>query len=109
MPLIGPSVDRRTLALLQRAVNKTVKSLVCFVCAQIHTFMNDDDANWNIRYESGALFEKLEGEDLKMLDLNCGLMEFRKRYAQGGKDEGNVFSEAPEFDDNAWEWKRRFA
>ena len=42
MPLIGPSVDRRTLALLQRVYNSdAIKSLVCFVRGQIHTYMKD--------------------------------------------------------------------
>ena len=43
MPIIGPSVDRRTLTLLCRLANSdTVCSLVCFACAQIHRWV----ASW---------------------------------------------------------------
>ena len=31
------------------------------------------------------------------------LKEFRKNYARGSKDEGNVFADAPEFTENSWE------
>ena len=38
MPLIGPSVDRRTLALVYRLANsKTLRGLTCFACAQLFT------------------------------------------------------------------------
>ena len=109
MPLIGPSVDRRTLALLQRVYNSdAVKSLVCFVCGQIHTFLKHEPHFWQIRYDTGALFDEMQGKDLKVLELNCGLREFQKRYARGGKDEGNVFFDAGEFQETSWEWKRSF-
>ena len=104
MPLIGPSIDRRTLALLQRVHNSdTIKSLVCFVCGQIRTYMKHERHHWEIRYHAGALFEKLMKEDMEFLNLNCSLGEFRKNYARGSKDEGNVFADAPEFAENSWE------
>ena len=38
VPLIGPSTDRRTLALVCRLANsQTVRALVCFTCGQVHT------------------------------------------------------------------------
>ena len=38
MPLIGPSVDRRSLSLVTRLANSdTIRSLMCFTCAQIFT------------------------------------------------------------------------
>ena len=40
VPLIGVSVDRRMLTLLAKLANSdTVQSAVCFVCAQIHTWV----------------------------------------------------------------------
>ena len=38
MPLIGPSVDRRSLAYVnQICQSKNVEALMCFTCGQIHT------------------------------------------------------------------------
>ena len=38
MPIIGPSVDRRTLTLVCRlAQSSTLASLICFLCGQVHT------------------------------------------------------------------------
>ena len=44
MPLIGPTVDRRTLSMVNNmCCDDTVKGMVCFVCAQVHTHV----ASWN--------------------------------------------------------------
>ena len=38
IPIIGPSVDRKMLALMHKALNsKTVKSYVCFACSGVYT------------------------------------------------------------------------
>ena len=38
IPMVGPSVDRRTLALLVKDYNDhSIRNLVCFVCAQSKT------------------------------------------------------------------------
>ncbi len=41
MPCIGPSVDRRILArTTEMAQNDRVKSLICFACAQVFTYVH---------------------------------------------------------------------
>ena len=38
MPLLGPSVDRRSLAMVNKLCqDSTVQALVCCICAQVHT------------------------------------------------------------------------
>ena len=112
MPLTGPSVDRRALAMLQQVMNsESTKSLVCFVCAQIHTYLEvDAPGNWQIKYHSAAIFEHLEADSEKrgFLGQNCSLQEFIQRYARGSREQGNVFQNAPEFTETDWEWKRVF-
>ena len=47
VPLIGPAVDRRTMTLVYRVANsETIKSLMCFCCAQIYTWV----ASWEKMY-----------------------------------------------------------
>ena len=97
MPLIGPSVDRRTLALVNRAANSdTVCSLMCFVCAQLHTWV----ASWEtlqpphrrnpllkgqrsqIAYHNVKdTLLRLEAEDVDSFLLSCSLEHFRRRFA----------------------------
>ena len=48
IPLLGPSVDRRTLALVGKVANSdTISSLMCFACAQIRTHVE----SWNGLYD----------------------------------------------------------
>ena len=48
VPLIGPSVDRRSLAFLnQLCRSRNVDSQICFVCAQIHTHVACWDRLWH--------------------------------------------------------------
>ena len=47
MPLIGPSVDRRSLAYVnQICLSKNVEALMCFTCGQIHTHVACWDRLW---------------------------------------------------------------
>ena len=49
LPLIGPSVDRRSLALVHKLCNSsTVESMMCTVCAQIHTHVSCWDRMWHV-------------------------------------------------------------
>ena len=47
MPLIGPSVDRRSLAFVNQVCqSKHVESLMCFTCGQIHVHVACWDRLW---------------------------------------------------------------
>jgi serine/threonine-protein kinase RIO1 len=47
MPLIGPSVDRRTLSMVHKLCrDDTVKGMVCCVCAQVHTHVSSWNRMW---------------------------------------------------------------
>ena len=47
MPLIGPSVDRRTLAMVHKlCCDSTVQGMVCCVCASVHTHVACWDRMW---------------------------------------------------------------
>ena len=47
MPLIGPAVDRRTLSMVHKlCCDDTVKGMVCFVCAQVHTHVSSWNRMW---------------------------------------------------------------
>ena len=47
MPLIGPSVDRRSLAYVNQVCqSKNVEALMCFTCGQIHTHAACWDRSW---------------------------------------------------------------
>ena len=49
MPTVGPSVDRRSLAYVQRlAHSANIKGLVCFSCAQIYTWVR----SWKRMYDA---------------------------------------------------------
>ena len=40
VPIIGPAIDRRMITLLNKLANSdTLQSAVCFVCAQLHTWV----------------------------------------------------------------------
>ena len=46
VPIIGPSLDRRQLALLNKAMNSsTVQGLICFSCANVRTWVKQWEAN----------------------------------------------------------------
>ena len=52
MPSVGPSIDRRTFKALSEVYNsKKIRSLVCFVCAQVRTDIGN--SNSEISYRDG--------------------------------------------------------
>ena len=122
MPLIGPSVDRRTLTLVCRlARSETLRGLVCFTCAQVFTSVTSWermhgpapsrealDSKAAIRMcNVGETLLKLEGTDLSAFMRNCSLELFRKRYGQEDSPNGSPFASAPELAPDAGEWQRR--
>ena len=47
LPLIGPSVDRRTLAMVHKLCrSENIHGMICFVCAQVHTHVACWDQMW---------------------------------------------------------------
>ena len=56
MPLIGPSVDRRSLAYVHQVCrSETVEALMCFTCGQIHTHVACWDRLWREPPQANAL------------------------------------------------------
>ncbi len=107
MPLIGPSIDRRVFKWLQRACNsETVRSLICFVCAQVKTYVARLKANWDIKYHDGSIFNRAHAKG--NLSLNCSLTYFKDRYARHDGPDGNPFQHVPELAEDCWEWRRIF-
>ena len=52
------------------------------------------------------MFSEKDGAEI--LSLNCGLNGFKQRYDRNINDNGNVFENAEEFNENNWECKRSF-
>ncbi len=121
VPLIGPSLDRRMLALLTKvASSENVQSLVCFACAQIHTHVRSwtrmyRSETWrsNVNYAPIRMYsvgESLlqhEQMDSHAFHLNFDLATFRKRYASDDEMQGNPFANATELESGQTEWQRR--
>ena len=127
MPLIGPSVDRRTLALVSRLANSsTIQSLVCFCCAQVRTHVRP----WDKMYDCGQrgvggrhTGHKYSRGDIRMYTVEESLHAYQERDSDGflrdfSRDrfrhvygaerpgDGNPFENAPELDDGQTEWLR---
>ena len=122
MPLIGPSVDRRTLTLVCRlARSATLRALVCFTCAQVFTSVKA----WERMYGSAAGRWCLEAGDSKaqirmckvqdtLLKLRakdsaafmriCCLGEFRTRYGSAEGPGANPFANALDLAPGSTEW-----
>ena len=110
MPIIGPSVDRRTFKLLHQVYNSaTVGSLVCFVCAQIHTRLEcHANANKNINYYDARVFSSLAERNPAAVDLNLGLGTFLRSYAADRENGRGPFAQSPEFETGCKEWTLNF-
>jgi hypothetical protein len=119
IPIIGPSIDRRMLALVTQVANsKTIEAASCFVCAARHTFVqswdNLCDARWPatsrnmtvswrpVRY---SLWKWEEQNSEAFLDT-FSLPRFKERYASDNRDDGNAFVNASEVADGNSEWQR---
>jgi len=133
IPIIGPSVDRRMLALMQRAINsRTVCSAMCFACTGIHTFVEKwskmhqecvEDASGDIDRSSifrnrhvhseiswhtvrDTLLRWSREQTQAFLD-NFQLKRYRDRYASNSSPDGNPFLHCQELlEGNSWEWQR---
>ena len=110
--LIGPSVDRRTLALLTHLSNRdTISSLVCFACGQVHTHVQSWSRMYHGRREkraweslcshSAIRYHRVEDSLTKCLDKdgkafenNFGFSVFKQRYAKEEASEGCSFDDA---------------
>ena len=56
LPVIGPSVDRRALAMVHKLCrSSSVQALVCFSCAQIHTHVE----SWDRQFRSASVGGKV--------------------------------------------------
>ena len=99
MPLIGPSVDRRTFQHVTELYNDAkVKCLVCLVCACKKTMMCE--TNREIEYVAGKWLEEVSEE--AMLS-NLHFSQFRSRYATQ-----EPLDRVPDFEEgnDHWEWRR---
>jgi hypothetical protein len=76
VPSIGASIDRRTFEHVHEDYNsKTVRSLVCYVCATINT--QTSSANSAIRLEDGSVLQCLSKESF---EGNLCFDTFRERH-----------------------------
>jgi len=132
VPLIGPSVDRRTLSLVTRLANsETISSLACFACSQVHTHVKmwnsmyedqrvpgawgeDDDEDvrsWQRNVSQGdiryipALMKYLANNRTAFID-NFYLRTFKARYASEKTTGGNSLENATELRAGNYEWVR---
>ena len=116
MPLLGASVDRRIFQDLARVVDSdSVKSLICFSCAQVRTYCRvwEKDGLSEIRYYKAAKLEELEARERdggeKTFTRNFSLPFYIRSYGVPGFDRAR--REEPNFEEAVWqnfEWKRKF-
>ena len=122
IPLIGPSVDRRMLTLLTKLANSdTIKGLMCFACAQIHTYVRPWTNMTGVvtnrpwvnnhsaidKYTVGQTLSKLEELDSASFGATFTLNYFKNHYACDDAESGNPFERAEELVEGHPEWQRR--
>ena len=122
IPLIGPSVDRRMLTLVTKLANSdTIKGLMCFACAQIHTYVRpwtnmtgvETNRPWVNnhsaidKYTVGQTLSKLEELDAASFGATFTLNYFKDHYACDDAESGNPFERAEELVEGHPEWQRR--
>ena len=79
VPIVGPSTDRRTLTLVCRLANgDTIRSLICFMCGQIHTSVS----SWEQMYHRPTpLPAEATTEEETIWRAHCGPRQgFGRRY-----------------------------
>ena len=97
VPVVGPSIDRRSLALVRDVYNDdSIYSLVCFTCAQIKTHVPGN--NSDIEYTQN----QLQSLDATVLKDNLCFRTFKERYASEG-----TLLEAEGISANSWLWRRK--
>ena len=82
MPLIGPAVDRRTLSMVHKlCCDDTVKGMVCFVCAQVHTHVSSWNRMWKPLVSVGDT-EQIKEEEKEWRQQACNRC--------GNRTQGNI-------------------
>ena len=127
MPLIGPSVDRRSLAYVHQVCqSKNVEALMCFTCGQIHTHVACWDRLWQGSSDSRSAirFYKVKDSLFPLLipkpwesaeeaaharqvyNKNLLKAEFIDRFASAQNGTDDPWHNASELGDNDTEWQR---
>ena len=92
MSLVGPSVDRRTIALMRQAyASETVEMLICFCCAAKKIKVRLSEKS-EISYRLGGDLFRLGDQ---ILHLNFALEDFKRAYG-----EGPAFQDARDLEDD---------
>ena len=120
VPIIGPSIDRRMLTLLNKLANSdTLQSAVCFVCAQLHTWVQawtqmHGEAWPNYKSQSPIRWLKVrdsllawENLDTEMFLETFDVTRFKKNFAADGDSYDNPFCNASELRVGDPEWQRK--
>ena len=134
VPLVGPSVDRRTFGHLREVYNdKEIYSLVCFVCAQRRTHTNHPNSAIRRRYLDIFQPGNIERAEMDVLRIHTAKQYLRNfcrktflhRFARKGtplwnanllgpmEDDASVnadivLPESDEVSEEAWEWRRLY-
>jgi hypothetical protein len=122
MPLIGPTNDRRMLALVTKlASSNTIQSLLCFCCDQIYTdvqcwrrHMTSEVRREGVGSRTAAgneiqlytvakLIEYFQRDD-KGFNASFGLRCFKQRYGEVNPT-GNAFANSMELDESHGDWR----
>ena len=121
VPIIGPSLDRKMLTLMVKALNsQTVEALICFACANVHTHVRKWDKmcgvdEMHVCHDSHSAIQmhKVEYSLWKWAEkfpeafnVNFNLALFKERYATDGQQDGNPFAHCTELDEGDLEWQR---
>jgi hypothetical protein len=117
VPLLGPSIDRRSLSLVCKlARSENLQALICFGCAQLHTWVRcwqgtkktQFQSHGNIRMKSvqGSLLS-LENKNPELFMRAFSVEGFKARYARDDAPGGNPFANDDVLSSDCWEWRRR--
>ncbi|CAK9024343.1 ATP-dependent DNA helicase [Durusdinium trenchii] len=94
MSLVGPSVDRRTIALMRQAyASETVEMLICFCRAAKKIKVRPSEES-EISYRFGGELLRLGDQ---VLHLNFALEDFKRSYG-----DGPAFQDARDLADDVW-------
>ena len=76
VPLVGPSVDRRTFTYLAKvASNDNIKSLMCFCCGQIQPWTS----SWKRMYEARTNQGSVSGNSIDMFTVSESLLRMASK------------------------------
>ena len=120
VPIIGPAIDRRILTILNKLANSdTLQSAVCFVCAQLHTWVQ----SWTqIHGEAWPNFKSQAPIRWLKLKIRCWLgkiwthicfwklsmsLDSKNKFAAENEAHDNPFSNASELKVGDTEWQRK--